>query len=84
MDWGNDRTLDSETGFKLFELSGVESPTTSFSHFRIVESADESGSDKYSTDFQGLYLNIEQLDGRFLDEHDMPDGNFYKMDPIPP
>jgi len=72
--------LFESVGFKLFELAGVESPTTSFLHFRIVESEDESGSDKYNTDFQGLYLTIEQPDGRFLEEHDLPDGNFYKME----
>ena len=27
-----------------------------------------------------MYLAIEQEDGRFLDEHDLPDGNFYKME----
>ena len=32
------------------------------------------------TDFQGLYLVIEQPDGRLLDEHDQPDGNLYKME----
>jgi hypothetical protein len=25
-------------------------------------------------------MTIEQMDGRFLDEHDLPDGNLYKMD----
>jgi hypothetical protein len=28
----------------------------------------------------GAYLVIEQEDGRFLDQHDLPDGNLYKME----
>ena len=28
----------------------------------------------------GLYLVLEQPDGRLLDEHDLPDGNLYKME----
>lgn len=67
-------------GFKLFNLAGVEAPKTNYVHFRIVESADENGSDQYSGDFQGLYLAVEQLDGQFLEEHDLPDGNLYKME----
>ena len=29
--------------------------------------------------FWGLYLALEEPDGRFLDEMGMPDGNLYKM-----
>ncbi|NQU23007.1 MAG: lamin tail domain-containing protein, partial [Candidatus Nealsonbacteria bacterium] len=67
-------------GFKLHNLSGNAAPNSSFVHFRIVEDGDEGGPDQFSTDFQGLYLTIEQPDGRLLDEHGLPDGNFYKME----
>ncbi|MDG2122208.1 MAG: lamin tail domain-containing protein, partial [Verrucomicrobiales bacterium] len=69
-------------GFKLHNLLGNPAPNTNFAHFRIIEHADQNGptSSQYDTDFQGLYLAIEQLDGQFLDEHDLPDGNFYKME----
>jgi hypothetical protein len=67
-------------GFRLFNLAGVEGPDTHFVHFRIIESAFEAGATQYSTDFQGPYLAIEQLDGDFLDAHDLPDGNLYKME----
>jgi hypothetical protein len=30
--------------------------------------------------FWGLYLAVEQPDGRFLDAHGLPDGNLYKME----
>ena len=67
-------------GFKLFNLMGVEAPKTHWVHFRLIEGPDETGPDQYSGDFQGLYMVIEQMDGRFLDEHDLPDGNLYKME----
>ncbi|HLU48014.1 MAG TPA: CotH kinase family protein, partial [Planctomycetota bacterium] len=35
---------------------------------------------QYDGDFWGLYLAVEQMDGAFLDEHGLPDGNLYKME----
>ena len=67
-------------GFRLFNLAGVEGPHTNFVHFRIIESAFENAGNQYSTDFQGPYLAIEQLNGDFLDAHGLPDGNLYKME----
>lgn len=68
-------------GFRLFNLVGVESPGTHFVQFRIVDEAQESDpASQYNGDFWGLYLAVEQEDGRFLDEHGLPDGNFYKME----
>ena len=67
-------------GFKLFNLTGVEAPHTHWVHFRIIDEADENGATQYDGDFWGLYLAIEQMDGRFLDEHNLPDGNLYKME----
>ncbi|MDP7399776.1 MAG: hypothetical protein QF541_23120, partial [Lentisphaeria bacterium] len=56
--------LFESAGFKMFNLTGVEAPKTNWLHFRIVEGADEDGPDQYSGDFQGLYMTIEQMDGR--------------------
>ena len=72
--------LFESVGFKLFNLAGVEASNTNYVHFRIVENANENGTSQYTTDFQGLYLAIEQLDDNFLDEHGLPDGNLYKME----
>ena len=72
--------LFESVGFKLYNLAGTESPNTNYVHFRIVESENENGADQYKSDFQGLYLAIEQPDGNFLDEHGLPDGNFYKIE----
>ena len=67
-------------GFKLFNLMGVESPKTHWVHFRVIDDAAETGATQYEGDFWGLYLVIEQMDGRFLDEHKLPDGNLYKIE----
>jgi hypothetical protein len=67
-------------GFKLFELTGVEAPKTHWVHFRIIDEAGETGATQHDGDFWGLYLAIEQMDGRFLDGHSLPDGNLYKME----
>jgi len=67
-------------GFKLHNLAGNMASNCNFVHFRIVESADENGSNQYSGDFQGMYLVLEQPDGRMLEQHGLPDGNFYKME----
>jgi len=67
-------------GFKLFELADVEAPKTHWVHFRIIDEAEEAGATQHDGDFWGLYLVLEQMDGRFLDEHNLPDGNLYKME----
>lgn len=79
-------------GFKLFNLAGMEAPHTNFVHFRIIDEEHEDGEQnaahppltsrgtQYDGDFWGLYLAVEQVDGRFLDEHGLPDGNLYKME----
>jgi len=72
--------LFEAAGFALHNLAANMASNTNFVHFRIIEDADENGTDQFSGDFQGLYLTLEQPDGRILDEHRLPDGNFYKME----
>lgn len=68
-------------GFRLFNLAGVASPYTSFLQLRIIDHALEADpTTQYEGDFWGVYLAVEQEDGRFLDEHGLPDGNLYKME----
>ena len=67
-------------GFELFNLAGVPGSATIPASLRIVEKASESGTSQYTTDFQGMYLMVEEPDGRYLDAHGLPDGNFYKME----
>jgi len=72
--------LFESVGFRLFNLAGVEGPKTNFLQFRIIDEADEFGASQYDGDLWGLYLAIEGVDGNFLDEHGLPDGNLYKME----
>jgi len=73
--------LFESVGFRLFNLAGVEASKTHFVHFRVLDDALEADpDDQYQGDFWGLYLATEQLDTRFLQEHGLPDGNFYKME----
>jgi hypothetical protein len=68
-------------GFRLFNLAGVEAPHTHWVQFRIIDEVQEANpTNQFQGDFWGLYLATEQEDGRFLDEHGLSDGNFYKME----
>jgi hypothetical protein len=68
-------------GFRLFNLVGVAAPHTTFCTFRVIDDAEEaSATTQYEGDFWGVYLAIEQENGRFLEEHNLPDGNLYKME----
>jgi hypothetical protein len=66
-------------GFRLFNLAGVPACNTAWVQLRIIDEADESPADQYQGDFWGLYLAIENEDGRFLKSHNLPDGNLFKM-----
>lgn len=65
-------------GFKLFNLASVPSVTTQWFQLRVIDDAVEASSDQYEGDFWGMYMTLEQVDGRFLDEHNLPDGNIIK------
>ena len=68
-------------GFRMFQLAGVAAPNTTYVTFRVIDEAQEaSPASQYEGDFWGVYLAIEQEDSRFLEEHGLPDGNFYKME----
>jgi hypothetical protein len=73
--------MNEVLGFHLYNMTGVPSCTTNYFHFRVIDSATEAdAANQYEGDFWGLYFTIEQADGAFLDEHDLPDGNVYRMD----
>jgi len=77
---------------RLFNLAGCPASKTNYVHFRIIDEPFEDGTrnaahspitskgTQYDGDFWGLYMTIEQVDGQFLDEHGLPDGNLIKMD----
>jgi hypothetical protein len=66
--------------FKLFNMIGADASKTNWLHFRVIDEILESGPTQYDGDFWGLYMTIEQMDGRFLNEHNLPDGNLYKIE----
>lgn len=66
-------------GLRLFNLAGVPAPWTHWVQLRVISEAEESPPEQYRGDFWGLYLAIENPDGRFLKGHGLPSGNFYKM-----
>lgn len=66
--------------YRLFNLAGCEAPLTHWVHFRLITGAEESPADQYKGDFQGLYLAVEEVDGDFLKQHRLPDGNIYKIE----
>ncbi len=68
-------------GFAFFNLVGVQAPNTHWMNYRIIDKAAEAPStNQYGGDYWGVYLAVEQEDNRFLAEHDLPDGNLYKME----
>ncbi len=67
-------------GFRLFNLAGVAAPFTHWIQLRIVTDAEEAPPDQYRGDYWGLYLAFQEVDGRFLKAHRLPDGNIYKME----
>lgn len=65
---------------KLMALAGVPVSKMHWLQFRVIDDALEADpADQYEGDLWGLYLAIEQPDGRFLKARDLPDGNLYKM-----
>jgi Lamin Tail Domain/CotH kinase protein/Immunoglobulin domain/Bacterial TSP3 repeat len=73
--------LFESVGFRLFQMAGVEGPNSTFSTLRVIDDAQEaSPSTQYEGDFWGLYLMLEQENGRFLEQHERPDSNLYKME----
>ena len=81
-DYGHrgEQGLFEAVGFRLFNLAGTPAPLTHWIQLRIVTGAEENPADQYRGDFWGLYLAIEEVDGRFLQTHALPDGNVYKME----
>lgn len=68
-------------GFRMFEMVGATGADTAYVQFRVVDDALESSvGNQYGGDFWGVYLAVEQLDGRYLDARDLPDGNLHKME----
>src|SRR6185369_6418293 len=67
-------------GYRLFQLADALAPDTTFVTLRVIDDAQETSNSQFESDFWGVYLAVEEQDGQFLDQHDLPDSNLYKMD----
>jgi hypothetical protein len=72
--------LDEALSFRAFQLAGVLSANAHWTHFRIIDSVEESSAtNQYAGDLWGLYLAIQDMDGTLLRERGLPDGNIYSI-----
>ena len=73
--------LFESVGFKLFNLAGVRRPTpTSSSSASSRAPARRTAANQYDERFPGAVPGRRAAGRQFLDEHDLPDGNLYKME----
>ncbi len=66
----------------MWNMVGVPSPWMHHFHLRVIDDDDEAPggtNGQYFGDFWGLFLATEDYDTRFLDTHDLEDGNLYKL-----
>ena len=76
--------LNECLSFRFYNMADVPACKSTYFHFRVIDDAVEANpSDQYDGDFWGLYFGFEHADGAFVEEHDLPDGNIYKMDGSP-
>lgn len=80
--WRNDLSTDGTilneaVGFRIFQLIGAVASNTSFFQMRVIDAAAEAPSNQYDGDLWGLYVAIQDPDGRFISERGLPDGNLY-------
>jgi len=74
--------MTENMNFHLWNLVGTPAPFSHLFHYRVVKGVEEAPSGangQYYGDFQGMNLAIENYDARFLDAHDLSDGNVYKL-----
>lgn len=71
--------LNEVVNYFIWNKVGVPAPRTLHFHFRVIRGASELGADAYSGDFWGLNWAQEKYDVNFLDSHDLPRGNLYKL-----
>ena len=80
--WENRATytfsLNEAVNFYIWNQLGVPAPFANFAHFRTVKQSAEQP-DAWHGDFWGLMFVHEDYDGRFLDAHNLPKGNLYKL-----
>ncbi len=78
-DYGDSNFGLTETANSIvWNLAGVPTWDTAWFHLRVVDGEQEAP-DQYHGDFWGMFLAMEDYDGRFVERQGMPDGNLYKF-----
>ena len=72
--------VEEALSYRAFEIAGMNSLRTHYVHFRVVDDAQEAGPTQYDGDLWGLYLALEPMEGNFIDERNLPDGNIYSIE----
>lgn len=72
--------VEEVISYRIYELCGVPALRTHYVHWRVVDNATENGPSQYDGDFWGLYTGMEPMEGNFLDERNLPDGNVYSIE----
>ena len=72
--------VEEALSYRMFELGGLPALRTNYVHWRVIDGAAESGATQYDGDMWGLYLALEPMEGNYLDERNLPDGNVYNIE----
>ena len=72
--------VEEAASYRMFDLAGVPALRTNYVHWRVIDHAAESGPSQYDGDLWGLYLALEPMEGNYLDERGLPDGNVYDIE----
>lgn len=70
-------SLNEVVSYYLFNKVDVPAPETFHFHFRVIHSVQETN--QYTGDFWGIAMAQEKYDVNFLDAHNLPKGNLYKL-----
>jgi hypothetical protein len=72
--------MDEALSYRVYQLASVPSPDTFWIHFRVIDSSSENSTDQFNTDLWGLYLVVQEKNGAWLRENNLPDGDIYSID----
>jgi hypothetical protein len=72
--------LDEALSFRAYQLAGTPAANTHWIQWRVVsEPSDSDPNNPYAGDLRGLYLAVQDMDGDWIKEQGLPDGNVYSI-----
>jgi hypothetical protein len=70
--------LDEALSFRAYQLAGTPAANTHWVQWRIISDPIEADpKNPFAGDVRGLYLAVQDMDGDWLKEQGLPDGNVY-------